>query len=241
MEDAVNGAVERAGPRRSPSGGGYARGDETRSRIVAAALSRFAADGYDRASTRRIARDAGVNPPALQYYFSGKDGLHMACAQELMARFALAMAPGYAAADAVAPGDADAAVEAMVTLIDAVMDALFERHAEADATRFMARGQGEEGTLPAYGWMRELTGRELHGRARRLVALATGADEDDPVLPVRTLAILAPIKAFHVGRTDVANRLCWPDLLGERLQLIKRVIGEQTRAVLLAARRGGAG
>jgi TetR/AcrR family transcriptional regulator, regulator of cefoperazone and chloramphenicol sensitivity len=234
MDEAVPPSRDRAGPRRSPAGGGYARGEDARNRIVQAALSRFAEDGYDRASTRRIAQDAGVNPPALQYYFNGKDGLHMACAQLLEARFAAAMGPAYAAADAVEQGDATGAIEALVALTGAMMDYLFERQSSGDAARFMARGQGEEGTLPAYRWLREVVGRDLHRRAVRLVALATGATEDEPVTRVRTLAILAPVKAFHIGREDVAARLCWPDMQGERLSLIKRVVADQTRATLRA-------
>ncbi len=198
-------------------------------------MCRFAEEGYDRASTRRIAQDAAVSPPALQYYFNGKDGLHMACAHLLAARFTAFMGGAYAAADMVARDDPHGAAEALVVLIDAVMDYLSERSTSENAGRFMARGQGEEGSLPAYQWLREVMGRELHGRALRLVANATGSAEDDPVTRVRTVVILAPLKAFHVGRADVAVRLGWPDLQGPRLALIKQVIAEQTKAALWAA------
>ena len=235
MSELAQARQDRPRLRRSPSGGGYARGEEARSRIIDAALTRFAADGFDRASTRRIAQDAGVNPPALQYYFDGKDGLHMACAQRLAEHFAAALRGVFAGADSVATADRTGAVEALVVLIDAIMDYWFERDGSESAARFMARGQGEEGTLPAYRWLREVVGRDIHDRARRLVAEATNAIPTDPLTRVRTMAILAPIKAFHVGQADVAARLGWPDLHGERLALIKQVIAEQTRASLHAA------
>ena len=66
---------------RRPSAGGYARGDETRLRIIEAAIESFGEHGFDGASTRDIAARAGVNAPALQYYFENKEGVYRACAE----------------------------------------------------------------------------------------------------------------------------------------------------------------
>ena len=71
------------GPRRSPSEGGYARGQETRLRIIETAIPLFARLGFENTSTREIAAEAGVNPPALQYYFDSKEGLYRACAEHI--------------------------------------------------------------------------------------------------------------------------------------------------------------
>lgn len=49
---------------------------DVRSRIAAAALRLFAAEGYDRVSIRDIAREACVNSAAISYYFGGKAGLY---------------------------------------------------------------------------------------------------------------------------------------------------------------------
>ena len=81
------------GPRRHPSDGGYARGEETRARIIATALRVFGEQGYLQASTRGIAADASVNPPALQYYFGSKEGLHRACAQHIIDRVSRILTP----------------------------------------------------------------------------------------------------------------------------------------------------
>ena len=50
-------------------------GPDTRAAIVDAARSSFAAKGYDRASLRGIARDAGVDPALVHHYFDGKAAL----------------------------------------------------------------------------------------------------------------------------------------------------------------------
>jgi len=50
--------------------------DETRRRLVDAAVACFAASGYAGASTRQIAAKAGVNVAALHYHFESKERLY---------------------------------------------------------------------------------------------------------------------------------------------------------------------
>src|ERR1700684_3816321 len=68
---------------RRPTEGGYARGDETRLRIIDAAIELFGERGFAAASTRDLAARAGVNAPALQYYFENKEGVYRACAEQI--------------------------------------------------------------------------------------------------------------------------------------------------------------
>lgn len=51
------------------------RSDATRGAILAAARERFAADGYERATIRAIARDAGIDPSMVMRYYGSKEGL----------------------------------------------------------------------------------------------------------------------------------------------------------------------
>lgn len=60
--------------RRTPA----TRGDETRKKLVDAAVRLFATTGYHAVSTREIARAAGVNPAAIGFHFKGKEGLYAA-------------------------------------------------------------------------------------------------------------------------------------------------------------------
>ncbi|MGN6752163.1 MAG: TetR/AcrR family transcriptional regulator [Intrasporangium sp.] len=47
-------------------------GVDTRAAIISAARGQFAAKGYDKASIRGIAREAGVDPALVHHYFAGK-------------------------------------------------------------------------------------------------------------------------------------------------------------------------
>jgi AcrR family transcriptional regulator len=54
------------------------RSDTTRAAILHAARERFAADGYERATIRTIARDAGIDPSMVMRYYGSKEGLFAA-------------------------------------------------------------------------------------------------------------------------------------------------------------------
>ncbi|MEU8621332.1 TetR family transcriptional regulator [Streptomyces sp. NPDC048623] len=54
------------------------RSDATRAAILDAARERFAADGYERATIRAIARDAGIDPSMVMRYYGNKEGLFAA-------------------------------------------------------------------------------------------------------------------------------------------------------------------
>lgn len=60
---------------------------ETRARILAAATDAFAERGVAGASTREIARAAGVSLATVHHHFDGKQGLYDACVLAMYAEF----------------------------------------------------------------------------------------------------------------------------------------------------------
>jgi TetR/AcrR family transcriptional regulator len=54
------------------------RADQTRTRILDAAIREFSENGLAGARTEQIAEAAGVNKALLYYYFQGKDALYTA-------------------------------------------------------------------------------------------------------------------------------------------------------------------
>ncbi|MEY4748777.1 MAG: hypothetical protein RIQ60_991 [Pseudomonadota bacterium] len=68
-------------PRRRSAQGGDS--ERSRERLLQAALSLFAGQGYARTSTREIAELAGANLAAISYYFGDKAGLYRAVLFEL--------------------------------------------------------------------------------------------------------------------------------------------------------------
>ncbi|MDA1359026.1 TetR family transcriptional regulator [Glycomyces luteolus] len=69
--------------RRSPESAERVRDAErTKRKLIDAALSEFAANGYDGARVGSIAARAGVNKQLISYYFGGKEGLYRAMQRE---------------------------------------------------------------------------------------------------------------------------------------------------------------
>ena len=78
---------------RAVASAGYRKGEETRQRILDAALNAFGEASFKAVTTRRIAQAAGVSLPTLQYYFGDKEGLYRACAETIVERYRQTRAP----------------------------------------------------------------------------------------------------------------------------------------------------
>src|SRR5487761_2739059 len=72
--------------------GGNPRGEDTRRRILDTALALFGSLGFEATTTRALAERAGVNLPAIQYYFGSKEGLYRAVNQQIAERISAALA-----------------------------------------------------------------------------------------------------------------------------------------------------
>lgn len=220
------------GPKRRPAKGGYARGDAKRRKIIEAAVRRFGEDGYEGASTRQIAGDAGVNPPALQYYFDSKEGLYAACLKHIADEFAAAMQPVYQRSASVAPGDVSAAFETFCDLLNAIADFLFETAETNGWRRLHARLQAGDGAERVDKAANPSLENELFGHCFHLVGIAVGHPPTSSDTRLRALAAMALMTAFHLEHDAMLARLGWPDLRGPRLAELKILLRRQVEAAL---------
>lgn len=223
-------------PLRRPPAGGYARGDETRRKIIEAAIHLFAQNGFDGASTRDIAARAGVNAPALQYYFENKEGLYRACVESLAdeswrffepavlrAREVLASAP---------PADTAALIEAFIGIVATTSDRTFVKQGQPDQRLFFAREQS--GTEPEIGSqiLNERMRAPLNAVTAELLARITGRAADDPVTIVRMFSLHGQSVLFYVARRSVQTLLEWKEIDAEKAEFLKTQICEQCRILL---------
>jgi TetR/AcrR family transcriptional regulator, regulator of cefoperazone and chloramphenicol sensitivity len=192
----------RARRRRRPGTGGYARGERVRARILAAAAELFANEGYEAASTRRIAAAAGVNAPALQYYFGGKASLHIACGRQCCDWFedGLHAELSYAKT-VVAARDGRAAHVALRRLLMAML-----AHAQSDRqaalwNRFLGRLQYDSNG-PAVAAVSERMLQSLFKVCAELAALTQGrttAKAQDRLVAMVLIALPAAFISAHGG------------------------------------------
>ncbi|WP_321785458.1 CerR family C-terminal domain-containing protein [Paraburkholderia sp. J94] len=226
-------------PRHSTEGG-YARGEETRRKLIDAAISLFGQHGFAGASTRDIAALAGVNAPALQYYFENKEGVYRACAESIADEALQVLEPALLAAQRTLDDEGatqDALIDSFVTLQCSIADLMFKKGRETDRRLFFAREQG--GGEPEIGSqiLRDRLRSPMNKVNAALVARITGRAENDPITIVRMISIWGQFFAFHVARESTLSMLGWADLDGENAEFVKTIVSAQTRLLLDSWRR----
>ncbi len=202
--DRTTGTSER---RRHPACGGYPRGDEARSRIIRVALEAFGLRGYEGASTRAIAEKAGVNAPALQYYFGGKQGLYAACADHIAVVIGSRLAACLADARRELANDKatkDTILLQLQRLLSELLDMLLGSDVK-DWALFILREQAHP--TPAFDSIYGKTIRPVIRTCAALIAKLADLPENDPWAAVAALGLYGQITSFRSGREAVLRVL----------------------------------
>src|ERR1700677_1182873 len=221
--------------------GGYTRGEETRVRIIAAAIRLFGDKGYEAASTRDIAATAGVNAPALQCYFDNKEGVFRACIEFIAERAWSELSDGVVHAERLIAEDAndEELIEAYCDIQTRASEFKFKAADHDDWRLFMARQQA--GLDPDIGFeavLQRISARTLTVAAA-IIGRLTGRPADDEEVRLRAVALSGQFQVFHVCRRMALRLLDWDEIDAQRQALVKKVVRDHTRELLraLAARK----
>lgn len=212
---------------RAATAGGYRKGDEARQRILDAALREFGAQGFKGATTRRIAAQAGVQLPALTYYFGGKEGLYLACAHEIVARYRVRMlAPILDSPAALGAGARPAdARRALKRVVGALAEHFVAAQESETWTAFVLREMAEHG--PAFDILYEQVWSPGVQVVAHLIAQALGGTARARGARIEALLLLSSLSAFSIARPVALRALGWPDARGKRFAEVRQVIDEQ--------------
>ena len=226
-----------AGRTRTPQQGANQRRDDSRQRLIEAALDVFGLYGFEGASTRLLAERANVNLAAIPYYFGSKEGLYRAVAEYVATQIAERQAAVVGKATA-ALEDPDLSMEAALALLDEVLDSFAAMVIGSEGAdhwaRFIMREQMDPS--PAFDILYKTVMSRVHGVATALVGRILGQREDDPDTLIRTTTIIGQILVFRAARGAVLRRLGWKTFTDDRIETIQRTVREQTRALLLEVR-----
>jgi len=213
--------------------GTQARGEDTRRRILEAALDLFAAHGYEGASTRQIAEGAGVNLPAIQYYFGNKEGLYRAIIEDIVADTERHMS-GVLSRVRAALDDQHATPADLTELLCQTLEAFITvvtSGPQVDSRRLIfARAEVEE--TPGLDLLHENGMRQVFNPCLALFARIHGKSEADPELTMRTLALIGQVVIFCNNHKRPILKAVGVD--GENIQLMKQIVREQTLAICRA-------
>jgi len=224
------------GRRRHPPAGGYPRGDETRARIIAAALDVFGEHGFGGASTRMLAERAGVTLPALQYYFDGKEGVYLACAEHIAERlegYFGAMIAAIAEVLACEQPSRDRLLAMLFGFSDRVAELFLGEHELEKWVLFIIREQAQPTRAFDVIYARVMT--PVAATCARLIGRLLDLPESHHDVRMRTLLLVGQIVFLRTGREAVLRVLGWPDFAGNRLAQVKKALHAQIKATLLGA------
>lgn len=213
---------------------GYARGEETKARIVNAALNLFGQQGFESASTRDIATLAGVNAPALQYYFDSKEGLFVACMEHIVKRVWEYVSDVVERAERLVTerADVDDLIEAFCDLQARLAEYMLTNSDKDDSQLFMSRIQTGEGPAAGFDLLYKTISTRIFNVTSAIVSRLLGRPAEHEEIVVRIAALTGQFAVFHMARRNIMTRLNWDKVDADRFALLQKVTREHTRAVL---------
>lgn len=224
--------TEAARPRAST----YARGEDTRRRLIEAAIEAFGTYGYDATSTRRLAEQADATLPSIQYYFGGKEGLYRAAVDYILQPMNERMKPLAERVEAALAKRTVPRAELLGLLgeiIDAVVAMKLGGENRDSRHRFLARTDIERSAVLEP--FRDCMQRHVGQPAAALVGRLLDQPADDESVMMRTMALFGQVSVFcYVG---AQRALGWEKITEERVRAIQSLIRQHAEAILEAAVR----
>lgn len=198
--------------------------------MIREAIEVFAALGYQGASTRTLANQAGVNLAAIPYHFGGKHELYLAAAQTIADYARERIAPVVARLCDADRTDQTARIdEALSSFIDLVVG-----DSEPEAwTSFFVRC--EHDADDAFRMIYEEVVAGFQRALTETVAEAIDCDAGDESLRIRVAIVLASIVNFRTLRNMTLSTLGWDRLNPGRLEKLNRAIRQFALGELLSA------
>lgn len=147
--------------------------EDTKERILRAALGLFAGKGFDKTTVREICAAADVNVALVNYHFKSKEGLYKTCIQRI---FATAGGQRLASLDDGVK-DAKGWRRAVTLWVRGIARAMHERSAAGDGPVWAFR---QEVTHPSamYGYIKERFGLPVFNCFKRLLMMAVSSERE---------------------------------------------------------------
>jgi AcrR family transcriptional regulator len=215
---------------RAAGSAGYRKGDETRQRILDAALKAFGEASFKAVTTRRIAQAGGVSLPTLQYYFGDKEGLYRACAETIVERYRQTTGAAAEAARAVSKdGGAETARAQLKALIAALAGVLVGSTETERWAHFVASEMRDPG--PAFEILYESLWRPGIEIIARLIARILGIPQSDPAARIQALLLTSSLLAFQSRRGISLRTMRWSTIGPKELAMVLSSLDAQIDAI----------
>jgi AcrR family transcriptional regulator len=212
----------------------YPRGEETKAKIIATAISLFGENGFAGVSAREIARAADVPAPSLQYYFENKEGLYNACVEYIHGLAWKAVGPAVEAVEVLLPefADVDRLIDGYCRILESLADFLFGMPDASSRALFVAKHRAPGGRAAQTGEKKGGTGRRIADCCLAVVARIAGQRLTDDEARIVSTTISGQLIIVHLARDHVEEMLGWQEITTARVVALKAVVRRQTTAIL---------
>lgn len=206
---------------------------DAKARLIEAGIDVFGQHGFEGASTRRLAGEAGVNIAAIPYYFGSKEGLYKAVAESIVQRVRERLAPEIAAAAALVERE-DASKDELIGGLQRLLTAMASTVIGSPEAKRWARIVLQEQIKPGQGFEILFEGFFKHmlgtcgAMLARLTRLPAGSEE----LVFLAQAILGQVLIFRIGETALLRRLGSEQLSPEQVARLARLIALNVEAIV---------
>ncbi len=207
----------------------YPRGEETKQRVIDAAVAIFGRQGFAGTSTRDIAAAADVNTPAIQYYFGGKLGLYTASIDQLTDMVSRRIAPTLCACQSSISAGAslDEVVAALSNVQSCLIDSFFAVP-EGDAIRkLLAWEDAENSENTSEHFMKERIGLPIFETFHKAVEHIVTTPMQRAEMEMHALSLMGVSMIFHFSQSRVLDMLNWSTLDAGLLATLKAVAHKQ--------------
>lgn len=214
---------------------------DTKERLLQAAIKVFAVHGFEGASTRMLVKEAEVNISAIPYYFGGKEGLY-----EEVIRYIIAMIQnekGEKALEIRQALDSGSLTQAKAKgLLHEFIAGFAEFLLSNRASPYIAQIMIREQMLPSpvFNILYKDMMQPMHSTLTRLVAYLTNlpADSDEAILCTHT--IFGQLAIFKTHKEFMLRRMGWKQYGTAEAQAIITMIRQNTDAIITAHRKKAA-
>ena len=201
-------------------------------RLLEAAMDIFGRDGYEAATTRALARAAGVNIAAIPYYFNGKEGLYQAVVSHIIEIIKQQIDEMVRMIDGMSFEGPDAktrALRILETLLEKVINFMVGSLQAPRVARIILREQmfpTAAYDLIYQGFMKPI----LDSLATLVIVITENPSER--AAKMRAMSIMGQIMAFRIARETIVRSLDFQGYNAKELQEIQEIIKENTRNIL---------
>lgn len=210
---------------------------DARTRLIQAGLVAFGLYNFEGASTRELARLAGVNLAAIPYHFGGKQGLYQAVVEHIADNLTRRAGPGLDKARSILDSGRAGPEELTSTLKD-LLGSIAEAMLMTPDAHLWVRIMLREQTAPTSAF-ETLYAKALgpaHTTLAELVARATGREPGDPEAGIRAFSLMGQILVFRAARETIKRRMGWRTIDRKAFKIIRKVIDDNIAAIMRGVR-----